>query len=61
MIPVKFKDILYVLDLKRYDMVKRMLKNAGPVMANNISVSKVESLMGYGIAFPGVHHNQKIL
>jgi len=61
LIPVKFKDILYVLDLERYDMVKRMFKNAGPVMANNISVSKVESLMGYGIAFPGVHHNQKIL
>ncbi|ODA40030.1 hypothetical protein [Desulfosporosinus sp. BG] len=55
LIPVKFKDILNVLDLERYDMVKRMLKNAGLVMANNISVSKVESLMGYGIAFPGVH------
>lgn len=61
LIPVKFKDILYVLDLERYDMVKRMLKNVGPVIANNISVSKVESLMGYGIAFPGVHHNQKVL
>lgn len=61
LIPVKFKDILYVLDTERYDMVKRMLKNAGPVMANSIPVSKVESLMGYGIAFPGVHLNQKIL
>jgi len=30
-------------------------------MAVGISISKVESLMEYGIAFPGIHHNQKIL
>ena len=61
LIPAKFKDILYVFDRERYDLVKRMVSNDSSIMDDSISVSKVESLMEYGIAFPGVYHNQKIL
>ena len=61
LIPAKFKDILYGFDRERYDLVKRMVNNDGSIVADGISISKVESLMEYGIAFPGIHHNQKIL
>lgn len=61
LIPTKFKEIIYLFDRERYGLIKRMVNNDGSIMADSISVSKVESLMGYGITFPGVHHNQKIL
>ena len=61
LIPAKFEDILYVFDRERYDLVKRMVNNDGCIIADNISVSKVESLMEYGIVFPGIHLHQKIL
>ncbi|MDF9409965.1 MAG: hypothetical protein A4E52_01007 [Pelotomaculum sp. PtaB.Bin013] len=61
LIPAKFKNIIYTFDRERYSLAKRMLKNKGCVTANGIPIFKVESLVRYGIAFPGVHHDQKIL
>ena len=61
LIPTKFKDIIFKLDQSRYDLIKTIIYNDGFIDIDDISTSKVESLMGYGIVFLGSYNKQKIL
>ena len=61
LIPINYKDVLYLLDRDTYDLIKAIVKNAGSINRTNMSVSNVETLMGYGIVFPGLINNQKKL
>lgn len=56
-----FKDTIRIFDKQRYDLTRRMVNNQGFVTAKDITISKVQSLMEYGIAFPGVYENHKII
>ena len=61
LIPAKFEDTICKLDQSRYDLMKVIVKNDGYIAGDNISISKVEALMGYGLIFPGYYNEQKIL
>lgn len=61
LIPINYKDVLYLLDRDTYDLIKAIVKNAGSINRTNMSVSNVETLMGCGIIFPGLINNQKKL
>lgn len=61
LIPAKFKDIIFKLDQSRCDLIKIIINNDGFITLDDISTSKVESLMGYGIVFPRLYNKQKIL
>lgn len=60
-IPVQFKRVIYTLDQERYNLVKKIVKNSGLIIDNDIAISKAESLMKYSIIFPGGYNNQKVL
>lgn len=60
-ITVFFKDTVNTLDKERYDLVKRIVKHQGFILAKEITVSKVEALIEYGIAFPGLYNDQNII
>jgi hypothetical protein len=56
------KSILYTLDEERYGLMQKIIANSGAVtVSNEFPTSKVTSLMGYGIIFPIVENNEKLL
>jgi hypothetical protein len=62
LIPANFKKILHMLDQERYDLIRKIVSNSRYSISNSrFTISKVESLMEWGIIFPGVDQDQKFL
>lgn len=61
LIPLNYKNVVYLLDKGRYDLIKSIVKNSGVIPSSGLNISNIETLMGYGIIFPGLHNNQKVL
>ncbi|MEH7440607.1 SEC-C metal-binding domain-containing protein [Neobacillus drentensis] len=62
LIPVNFQKVLFTLDQERYDLIHEIVKNSRCLISNGkMSISKVESLMEWGIIFPGINQGQKFL
>ncbi|WML58800.1 SEC-C metal-binding domain-containing protein [Neobacillus sp. PS2-9] len=62
LIPIHFEKILHKLDQERYDLIHEIVKNSKYTIKNNeISISKVETLMEWGIIFPGIEQGQRFL
>lgn len=60
-IPVKFKQIVRTLDQGEYGLLKLIADNGGAIFDIDMSVSKLEVLLGYSLVFPGIHDNRKVL
>ncbi|MGC4377670.1 SEC-C metal-binding domain-containing protein [Fictibacillus sp. Mic-4] len=61
-IPICFKLVLSVFDQERYELIRKIIKNSGVLpIDDEFPISKIESLMGYGIIFPVIKKEKKIL
>lgn len=60
LIPGKFRKVLYLLDQGRYGLIKEIAKRGG-VINGSMAIARVEPLMEYGLAFPGIYKEQKVL
>lgn len=60
-IPLTFNTIIDTFDQSRYDLIKTIVKHSGVIAAGGLSVSKIEALRGYGILFPGIYGDKRIL
>ena len=62
LIPIHFKKILHMLDQERYDLISEIVKSSRYTISNGgFPISKIESLMEWGIIFPGIEQGQKFL
>lgn len=62
LIPLHFEQILHTFDQERYDLIQEIVKNSRYIIKNNeFSITKVDSLMEWGIIFPGIDQGQKFL
>lgn len=61
LIPANFKDTICKLDQGRYDLLKAIIKNDGFIPVDIVSKPSLQTLMEYGLVFPGLFNNQKIL
>ncbi|WP_117149521.1 SEC-C metal-binding domain-containing protein [Paraliobacillus zengyii] len=62
LIPLQMEQILHTFDLERYDLIKQISANTGMVViSDDFSYAKIESLLEYGIIFPGLYNDQKVL
>ncbi|NLO97722.1 MAG: zinc chelation protein SecC [Peptococcaceae bacterium] len=60
-IPSKFIEVLNFLDEERCELLVKMVKRGGFISANNMSFSKINFFINYGIAFPGIYKKRRIL
>lgn len=60
LIPGKFKQVLFLLDQGRYGLIKEIVKRGGVVYAG-MTIAGIEPLMGYGLVFPGIYEDQKVI
>lgn len=62
LIPVYFEKVLSTFDQERYELIRGMIKNSAAMpIHDEFPLSKIESLMGFGIIFPVIHNKQKLL
>ena len=60
LIPGKFRKVLFWLDQGRYGLIKEIVKRGG-VINGSMAIDRIEPLMEYGLAFPGIYKEQRVL
>lgn len=59
--PVHFNQILSLLDLERYTFLKSIKKSGILVEIDEVPLYQIEALMGYGMIFPIIEDDRKLL
>lgn len=61
-IPVQMEHIMHTFDPERYNLMKQISESAGMVViSDDFPYAKIESLLNYGVIFPAVYNDQKVL
>lgn len=58
--PGKFREVLLQLDKGRYGLLKTIVERGG-VINGSMRIDRAESLMRYGLAFPGIYRGERVI